>query len=204
MRGKQKTTLWYNAIRKAGWTGLTAFCKDWGLPYGLLHNWVSGSVRTPNLDHSAKDVNLLCDIFECSRQYIEQMCEDAYQIKCGNKPEHELVPLGDAEETFCRVYSEDVEVKNEEENKMVTLEEFLKQQSEETELESEPEVESHIEPIDEEKDDYIRSEMAKAEAHTRSMKLTPSEYDEIGEAVYGKISYLKFQRLMNCIKYHCM
>jgi len=203
MRGKQKVTLWYNAIRKAGWTGLTAFCKDWGLPYGLLHNWVSGSVRTPNCDHSAKDVNLLCDIFECSRQYIDQMCEDAYQIKQGNKPEHELAQLGNAEETFCRVYSEDVEVKNEEENKMVTLEEFLKQQSEETE-ESEPEIESHVEPIDEEKDNYIRDNMAKAEAHTRSMKLTRSEYDEIEEAVYGKISYLKFKRLMNCIKYYCM
>ena len=200
MRGKQKTTLWYNAIRKAGWTGLRAFCKDWGLPYGLLHNWVGGAVRDPNLNHSAKDVNLLCDIFECSRQYITQMCEDAYQIKCGKKSEHELAPLGDAEETFCRVYSEDVEVKNEEENKMVTLEEFLKQQSEETE----PEVESHVEPIDEEKDNYICSEMAKEEAHTRSMKLTISEYDEIEEAVYGKLPYLKFKRLMNCIRYYCM
>lgn len=200
MRGKQKVTLWYNAMRKAGWTGLTEFCKDWGLPYGLLHNWVSGRVRNPNLDHASKDVNLPCDIFECSRQYIDQMCEDAYQIKQGAKPEHELAPLGNAEETFCRVY----EVKNEEENKMVTLEEFLKQQSEETEPESEPEIESHVEPIDEEKDNYIRSEMAKAEAHTKSMKLTQTEYDEIEEAVYGKISYLKFKRLMNCIKYYCM
>lgn len=203
MRRKQKVTLWYNAMRKAGWTGTTAFCKDWGLPYGLLHNWVAGNVRNPNLDHSANDVNLLCDIFECSRQYIDQMCEDAYQIKCGNKPEHELAPLGNAEETFCRVYSEDAEVKNKEENKMISLEDFLEQQTEKSEA-IEEEIESHVQPIDDEKDNYIRNDMAKAEAHTKSMKLTLTEYDEIEEAVYGKISYLKFKRLMNCIKYYCM
>ena len=193
---KRRVTRLVNEIRKAGWSSMSSFCKDWGVSYSTIHNWSSGTVRNVSMERSSKDIHLLCDIFQCTPQYIDQLCEDAYQIKVGKKPEHELAPLGDKDETINRVLNDD----NKEENKMVTLEEFLKQQSEETE----PEVESYVQPIDEEKENYIRSEMAKEEAHTKSMKLTLSEYDEIEEAVYGKISYLKFKRIMNCIKYYCM
>mgnify|MGYP002624351217 FL=1 len=190
---KKRVTRLVNEIRKAGWTSAASFCKDWGIKYSLLHNWMSGTVRNASTERSSREINLLCDIFQCTPQYIDQLCEDAYQIAEGMKPEHALAPLGDKEATINRVLSDDKE-----ENTMeIPLEQFLQQAAE-------PEIESHVEPIDEEKDNYIRSEMAKEEAHTRSMKLTLSEYDEIEEAVYGKLPYLKFKRLMNCIKYYCM
>lgn len=50
----------------------------------------------------------------------------------------------------------------------------------------------------------IEVKMAEAEENTKSFKLSSEDYDLIEETMYGKISYRKFKRLMNCIKYYCM
>lgn len=50
----------------------------------------------------------------------------------------------------------------------------------------------------------IEVKMSEAKENTESFKLSPEEYALIEETMYGKISYRKFKRLMNCIKYYCM
>ena len=53
-------------------------------------------------------------------------------------------------------------------------------------------------------DDFVLEKMIEAEENTESFKLSLEDYALIEETMYGKISYRKFKRLMNCIKYYCM
>jgi len=124
MRITKNISIWYNKIRESGWISINDFCNYWGFP-STVRNWMTGCIRTPNINHNSETVNKICQILECTKNDIYDMCEDAYRIKNKKRPNHELSPIGNKELTINRINNSEQTSSDFNTNSEIPLEDWL-------------------------------------------------------------------------------
>ena len=178
-----------NAIREAGWKTTTEFVKDFNLDKTVVTSWAAGSVST--IFTKLTDpllVRDLCNIFDCSREDLNNMVRNAYDVRMDKVEQPEESPLGDKDLTFMRIYGIDEDIIPEEGE--VPLDEWFAQNYNPEEDDSDEEIiasefnieESIVKPA--ESREYISRNAIAA---------------EILDFVYGKIDRVDYISIYNLL-----